>query len=355
MPTEGPAASGRRLTAPFAAGASAGNARISADSKSVVYRSDQATVGTSELFRVPLTLTPEPDPPTTRINGPLVAGGDVSDFVLAPNAVVYRADQDTDGTRELYRAALGGGARAKLSTPLEPRWEVFGPVDGSGPARILPDGSRVIYEIRKHLGGYEAQLHSVPLAGPASASVRLDYPEGQPVSGLAPVHYKLSADSRRVVYTLANDSLTYLLSVPATGPAAASRLLAFPHPDNFVYDISLDGARVAYEQVSDVFSVPIGGGTALKLNGGEDAAGDIRAGAGRFVYEARRANGVRALFSADGVGPRYELTAALPGSSFTRALTADGSRVLFTSLQSGAGMPVQLFSSRLAPVVAPPQ
>ena len=77
VPTEGPATAGRRLTAPFAAGATAVSVRISDDSRSVVYRSDQATVGVTEVFRVPLTMAPDPVPPTTRINGPLVAGGDV--------------------------------------------------------------------------------------------------------------------------------------------------------------------------------------------------------------------------------------------------------------------------------------
>jgi len=120
VPTEGPATAGRRLTAPFAAGATAGSVRVSDDTRSVVYRSDQATVGVTEVFRVPLTLAPDPVPPTTRINGPLAAGGDVSDFVLAPNAVVYLADEDTNDRRELYRVGLGGGVRASSAPRSRP-------------------------------------------------------------------------------------------------------------------------------------------------------------------------------------------------------------------------------------------
>ena len=105
VPIAGPANAGARLTDPFVPGGTAGGARISADSRSVVYRADQETAGVFQLYRVPLTLSPAPDPPTTRLNGPLVAGGDVAEFRLAPDngPVIYRADQDTDSVRELYR------------------------------------------------------------------------------------------------------------------------------------------------------------------------------------------------------------------------------------------------------------
>ena len=129
VPTAGPASAGKRLTDPFVPGGTASGARISADSRSVVYRADQETAGVVQLYRVPLSLSPAPDPPTTRLNPPLVAGGDVSEFTLSPvdGLAVYRADQDTDNVRELYRVRLGGGENIKLNPPLPTGWEVRPP------------------------------------------------------------------------------------------------------------------------------------------------------------------------------------------------------------------------------------
>ena len=175
----------------------------------MVYRADQETAGVFQLYRVPLTLTPAPDPPTTRLNGPLVAGGDVFEFRLAPDngPVIYRADQDTDSVRELYRVRLGGADNVKLNLPLEPGWEVRPPgeLGSEGPAGVTPDGSRILFEIASNsVPGFAFfQLYSAPANGPGAA-VRIDHPPLVPEGLTATVEYKISADSRRVVYTLAN-------------------------------------------------------------------------------------------------------------------------------------------------------
>ena len=47
----------------------------------------------------------------TKLNAPLVSGGNVEDdFQINPDSVwvVYRADQDTDEVKELYSVPIGG-------------------------------------------------------------------------------------------------------------------------------------------------------------------------------------------------------------------------------------------------------
>ena len=94
----------RAGTDPFVAGASVGGEiQLSANSASVVYRADRDTDGGLELYRVPVILSPAPSPPTTKMNGPLTAGGNVGQLTLAPDSAraVYRADEDTDTAKHL--------------------------------------------------------------------------------------------------------------------------------------------------------------------------------------------------------------------------------------------------------------
>lgn len=364
VPITGPATAGGRLTDPFVPGATARGVRVSADSRSVVYLSDQETRGVLQLYRVPLTLTPAPDPPTARLNGPLVAGGNVAEFTLAPGGgpAIYRADEDADGVFELYRAQLGGGGRGKLSGPLPQGWDVFPPGEDNAPAKVLPDGGRVIYEIGTAAGRVFRELYSVPAAGPASTNVRLDDPGLAGDGEIAAARYALSADSRRVVYTMIDQEpvpeLTYLASVPAAGPASAGRLMNVANEDDFVFAISRDSRRVGYlRDDGNLYSTPIAGGTTLRLNGTERPNGFLRAGAGRFAYTALLGT-TRGQFSVsvDRSGPRYELTEPLSAGtlSFGRTLTADGRRLLFTAVAAGTAAPVELYSSLLAPAVVLP-
>lgn len=375
VPIAGPASAGQRLTDPFVAGGRVDEFRISANSGSVVYRADQDTDGVSELYRVPLTLSPAPDPLTTKLNGPLAPGGDVDQFTLVPNngPVVYLADQDTDAVRELYRVGLGGAGRAKLNRTLPSGWNVFSPNEAPGeddlPARVLPDGSRVVYEIGDVVNGRVFhEFYSVPIAGPGSASVRLDHPPLIPPGEIFALDYTISADSKRVVYTMVDQSLpgepnlppVWLLSVPAAGPASASRALTFPATAALIHTLSPDSQRVAYIYQDNLLSVPIAGGTSVRLNGTENLRGAflrINATSTRVAYEARTVTG-DALFSAplDGSGTRYNLTESLEDAWDVtgRALTPSGTRVIYRVRRGDLDAPVELFSSELVPGVLPP-
>jgi len=87
---------------------------ISSDGQQVVYLADQDIDEVFELYSVPLG-----GGAVTKLNDPLVAGGNVVSFVISPDGqrVVYVANQDTDTVFELYSVPLGGGTVTKLNPP----------------------------------------------------------------------------------------------------------------------------------------------------------------------------------------------------------------------------------------------
>jgi hypothetical protein len=94
--------------------------RIAPDNSSVVYVADETTNDVIEIYRVPFS-TPGV---STKLNGPLVAGGGVQlfdTFSITPDSssVLYIADQTTNGAFELYRVPFATpGVSTKLNGPL---------------------------------------------------------------------------------------------------------------------------------------------------------------------------------------------------------------------------------------------
>ena len=101
VPIVGPAASGIKLNGVLVAGGDVGSFQISPDSRRVVFRGDRQTAGVDELFSVPLA---GPASALIEVNGPLAPGGDVGLFQISPDGgrVIYIADQDTNDLLELY-------------------------------------------------------------------------------------------------------------------------------------------------------------------------------------------------------------------------------------------------------------
>ena len=130
-----------KLNGPLVAGGDAfvGGLQFSPDSSRVLYLADQDTDEVFEIYSVPST-----GGPSTKLNGPLVAGGDVAftGFQFSPDGsrVLYYADQDTDNVNEIYIVPAGGGTPVKLNGPLP----VGGDVTGFN-LQFSPDGSRVLY------------------------------------------------------------------------------------------------------------------------------------------------------------------------------------------------------------------
>lgn len=287
------------------------------------------------------------DPPL-KLSGPMVAGGNVSSVLHSPDGsrVVYRADQDTDGVVELYSAPAEGGTPIKLNAPL------IGAGDVGGDVRITPDGSTVVYLADQDVDNAN-QLFSVPIDG--GPVTRLSRP--LPVGGSV-FQYRLSPDGSTVVYLGDQDTndVFELYSVPVHGGTAVK--LNGPVGGNrnvlSTFRISADSSRVVYladqdtNNVNELYSVPIGGGSVTKLNPSLPAGGgvglfglDISPDGSTVVYTADQiTNNVHELFSVPiGGGTSVRLNGPLPpgGAIFEFAFAPDSSVVVYRGDQQTDG------------------
>jgi len=188
------------------------NWEISPDGSRVVYRADQGTDGIFELYSVPIA---GPASAGVKLNGPIVAGGDVfCDYQISPDSsrVVYRADQDTDGIFELYSVPVDGPASSgvKLNGTLVPDGYVQ-----PDTVKISPDSSHVLYQAFQDTFAV-LELYGVPIAGPASAGFKVN---GELVPGgwVGIQGFEISPDSSRVVYEAMQDTDNYELYVTVFG------------------------------------------------------------------------------------------------------------------------------------------
>ncbi|MGQ0600637.1 MAG: hypothetical protein ACT4QE_02960 [Anaerolineales bacterium] len=312
--------------------------RVTSDSSRVVYVADQDTNDVDELYSVPVT-----GGSAIKLNTPLVMDGDVGFqaggefFTLSPDGarVVYYADQETDGRMELFSASVSTAASSvKLNVEL-----TSGHVS-PGAVRLSPDGSRVLYATSV----VSFTLYSVPVSGPASASVVL-------ISGNFPsVFGSFSADGNTVVGYRPDGSMgsmlgATLISVPATGPASSAITLA-TGVQTLQYS---GGSRVAYSVPTnggssiDVYGVPVIGPStaAVRLNAPAvegDQGYRLSPDETRLVYESSDLGGnPRELFSVPITGPytdSIKISGPLVSGGdveyyFGFAFTPDGQRVVY--------------------------
>ena len=412
VPTGGPASSRVKLTEGLAAGAGATIYQISPDSVSVVYVAP-ALGAIGDLFSVPIV---GPATNTTRLQSATALGRTASfefspdgtrvayytvdtNFVTPPvvrqlfsvgvhgpfdSSVELYSEADSspcpfgcregflyskispDSTRVVYKTEIGsdvysvpiGGpfaARVQLNTEASGRF-------GSRDFDISPDGNSVVYITGLNLGGIPVpeilyELFSVPIAGPASASVQLNGPMVaggdvalHPARDCCPLPFQISPDSTRVVYSANQDDATEfeLYSVPTAGPASAGVKLNGPHPldgDVLSFRISRDGSRVMYAgdqetlDVLELYGVPIAGPPAsgVKLNVPvvgqgldpyEIAPFVVDADGDHVVYRASQVTDQYELFRVPVAGPASaseKLNGALTsGGEVLRSMTRDG-------------------------------
>jgi dipeptidyl aminopeptidase/acylaminoacyl peptidase len=129
---------------------------------------------------------------------------------------------------------------------------------------LTPDGTHVIY-VLDYEGLDQEDIYSVPITGPASASVKLS----QRGTVNRAVLQGISPDSSRVIYSLSNifAATAWLYSVPVTGPATARVLMSEHTSANGISGLqfSPDGSRVLYFNSADphwgafkdLYSVPL--------------------------------------------------------------------------------------------------
>lgn len=248
---------------------------ISPDGSRVVYLADQEADNLWELFSVPV-LGGE----AVRLNEPLPVNGDVGDtlggafsFAISADStrVVYRAEQNIDNVWELYSVPLAGGDAVRLNEPLPANGDVID-------ARISSDSSHVVFRADPNLDNV-IEIFSVPLTG--GSPVRLNDPLTTNNRVLA--GFQISNDGRRVVYETQDipSQATNLVSSLVTG--GDTELLRGPYTSLQGFDdfaLSQDSQRVVFreelnEERSELFSVPIIGGSVIKLNGELVSGGSV--------------------------------------------------------------------------------
>lgn len=228
------------------------------------YIADSLVAGRDELWSVP-TAGGTP----VKLNGALAAGGDVQQFQVSPDgaSVLYLADQQVDERPELFVVPAGGGVATKLSGALPAGHGVAG-------AAFSPDGGRVIYIEQDLVTGELVELWSVAPSGGARAGLF-----GAMVTGGQPVF--LAFDSAHVVFVADKqvDEVFELYSTPIGGGTIVKLNPPLPTGGDVVTSppagprITPDGARVVYAAdqgangIDNVYVVPIGGGASVAVGG----------------------------------------------------------------------------------------
>ena len=270
-----------RLNADFVLGGDLlGDFQISSDSKRVVYLADQNTDNIFELFSVPI----EGGAPA-RLNASLVPGGSVfNSFQISPNdqQVIYLADQNTDGVNELFSVSISGGEPVRLNSDLVTNGNVMG-------VQISANSQRVVYSADQNINGI-FELFSVPINGGESVKLNSALIGGAGTGGVLGGDFQISPDSQRVVYysNFNAENVDELFSVPIDGgsplrlnDSLTTSVIIF----QFRFQISPDSQRVLFlaNQGSQnprdsrvLYSVPTLGGSITRINNDEPvSSGDV--------------------------------------------------------------------------------
>ena len=337
--------------------------QISPDGARVVYTADQDANDRHELYSLPL----DASAPPTKISGPLVAGGDVrfpaevgpSPFVrISPGGgrVAYLADQDTNGVDELYSVPIAGGASArKLNGALVAGGRV---VD----FLVSPDSRWIAYRAYQDTAG-TLELYGVPADG-SSATVKLN-PElvaGGDVGArdscdpfevcaevVLPDGFQISADSRQVVYWADQEELEVfeLFSAPIEGLRPKKRrpgpsvvkLSPDLGPEHDVLSFQLDplAARAVFlvdsGSGSQLYGTPLDRRAPVRLDGPPASSRDVvqfwlAPTGGRVVYFGDEGAGYTLhAVPIDGHEPPLDLH--VYPFDLELLITADGERILY--------------------------
>ena len=250
--------------------------RFSNDSGWVVYVADQNEDDVFELFSVPINSGIAGTP--IRLNSDFSnAGADVVEFQISFNSqqVVYLADQNNDETFELFSVPIGGGPAVRLSGDLT----TLGDVDAF---KINQLSDRVVYQADQNVFG-DDELFSVSITGGTPVQLNGEFA----ISG--------AANSSDVIEFIISDNLNNVV---------------------FLADATTNDQF-------ELFSVPILGGTPVRVSGNLVDGGDVRFGQFDFsnfeqnvVYVAdQNVDGVFELFTAPLSGQTDEIQQLSPPNS----------------------------------------
>lgn len=367
---------------------------VSPDGAWVVYAQDVDDDEAYELWKAPLA----GGAPARISNGLLPIGSSAELVAFAPDSsqILFRAPQDSPGVLELYRAPLAGtGPSSKLSggryvdqpalssdgsravwiedAPPGGRRVYSRPADGSGPATplspatdatrdivtftISPDSAWVVFHA-DHTTDQRFELYSVPIGGGTVRRLCGAMPAGANV--WEPFRVTISADSSRVVFMadLLVDGLVELFSTAIAPPPGAEpiRLSGPMVGDVASFALTANGQRAIYradQQLAgrhELYSVPVAGGTPVKLNPVLGTTDEIReydyelsGNSARAVFKIYRANmSTVELWSAPTQGPatsavKLDQTGPSGGWLQEFVVSPDSSRVVYRGSLESSG------------------
>lgn len=253
-----------RLNGDLVAGGEITSVVLSHDGTTVVYRADQQMDGSFEIFSVPVE-----GGAATRLNTPLGPGRSVNSFTISPDdsRVLYTADRDTDDVFELYSVPLLGGSSGKLSAPL---------VNGGNVTEALftPDGSRVIYRAD---GDTDETFELYAVASQGGSVVKVNGPlvqGGDVLTNFSAASWLVDESSQWVVYRADQDidGVVELFSSPLTGGAVQKLSPPMVSGGNVDDGLITHQGRVVFRADAEVdfyhelFSAELDGGSVIKLN-----------------------------------------------------------------------------------------
>lgn len=349
--------------------------KISPDSTTVAFVTDSDEDEVFELYTVSITGTTP-----VKISPPLVVGGDVNgnrfEFTPDGQSIIYIADQEVDERAELYFVPIGGGTPTKLNAPL---------VGGGNVQSFLidDDSDRVVY-LADGVTNEVIELFSVPIAG--GSAVKLNQAL---VTGGGVGQYRVDPLSNRVVYTAdaETDGKRELYSVPIVGGTVVKLnppIQLAGGGDGGISDFEINPslpvvtftAREAGEPGGNIYTRATAGGDLLgplnfNLNAEQriiffrvSPVGDrIVYNVGTRVGSTNAFKGVlhSALIGGGGAGQVSDSADPLFGSGDFRFLP-DGSRVVYNFQKDAAStvrlMSAQIFSTPVnlfAPAASDPQ
>lgn len=333
--------------------------KISPDSTTVAFVADIDVDNVADLYTVPISETQ-----SVKISPSFVEGGSIAnnrfDFAPDSQSILYLADQEVDNRVELYSVPVGGGTPLKLNGPL---------VAGGNVQQFLidDDSDRVLYFADGETNEV-FELFSVPLAGGAAVKLNQAMVTGGNVS-----QFKVDTIGNRVVFTAdaETDGKYELYSVPIAGGTVVKLnppIVLHGGGDSGIFDFEVNPglpvvtftAREAGEPGGNIYTAPSGGGDLLgPLNFNLLAEqrilffrvsplGDrVVYNVGTRVGSTNAFKGVlhSALIGGGGAGQVSDSADPLFGSGDFRFLP-DGSRVVY-NFQEDASATVHLMSAEI--------
>jgi len=322
---------------------------ISPEGDRVVYTASQS--GIDGLYSSPIG-----PGPLARLDAEFV-GDKIGAFAVARGGrVIYLADPrandpdpdpDTMGARSLLGVGVEGGETIELSATSRSIQFVESFV-------VSRDGSTVVYLADDAVPG-SSELYAVSTAGGEPSRLAPDQlgrfaPPWMGANGRGGI-FDVTPDGNQVVYDREVDGQWELFSVPGAGGDPVKLGGGQGIRD---LTISPDGSRVVY-RAGGLFSVPVGGGSAVQLNpplveGGGVGNLRVSADSSTVVYVAdQEVDGIEELYSVPiGGGSVTKLNTPGTEVSSSPALSPDGSTVVFFANQEifavsiGGGTPLQL-------------